>query len=101
MTLHSVSNIIESDEDKGRVVERKGRKKTAKSNFLSWLSKQLNVEIRHIFPVRGHCYCVGDRNFGSYSQIVKKTEVIEVLADYLNILKNCRKKLAFKVVHGS
>lgn len=46
-------------------------------SFLSLLSKKLQLEIQHIYPVRGHSYCSCDRNFGMYGIKKKKVETIE------------------------
>ena len=35
--------------------------------YLLTLSMQLDVDIWHVFPVRGHSCCQCDRNFGMYS----------------------------------
>lgn len=37
-------------------------------SFLSLLSKKLQVEIQHVYPVRGHSYCSCDRNFEMYGK---------------------------------
>lgn len=37
-------------------------------SFLSLLSKKLQIEIHHIYPIRGHSYSSCDRNFGMYGQ---------------------------------
>ncbi|KAJ8884789.1 hypothetical protein PR048_010985 [Dryococelus australis] len=46
-------------------------------NIHPWLSKLLSVNITHLFPVRGHSHNQNDRNFGLYSQFLKKIECIE------------------------
>jgi len=58
-------------------------------SFLS-LSKRLQIEIRHVYPVRGHSYCSCDRNFGLCGQKKKKVETIETVEDYISIIKSVR-----------
>jgi len=41
-------------------------------SFLSLLCKKLQIEIQHVYPIRGHSYCSCDRNFGLCGQ--KKKE---------------------------
>jgi hypothetical protein len=60
--------------------------------FTTWLSKNLNVTIEHIFPVRGHSYNQCDRNFGRYSIVLKKIEKVETAKQYLQVMSTCRKK---------
>lgn len=61
-------------------------------SFLSWLSRELSVEVMHYFPVRGHSYNVCDRNFGCYSRCIKKFERIETVPEYVKIIKGARKR---------
>lgn len=58
--------------------------------FLTMLSIELNVEIWHVFPVRGHSYCQCDRNFGTYAQKKKKMERIETAQIYIDLIRNAR-----------
>lgn len=58
--------------------------------FCSWLSAQYDLEIEHIFPVRGHSFCVCDRNFGLYGRSIKKTSPITSVDTYLDIMRTCR-----------
>lgn len=58
--------------------------------FLSLLSKYLQIEIHHLYPVRGHSYCSCDRNFGLYGQKKKKVETIETVDEYIEIIKSAR-----------
>ena len=44
--------------------------------YFSSLSVELQLEIQHLFPVRGHSYCRCDRNFGLYRRIKKEREKI-------------------------
>lgn len=66
-------------------------------NFLLFCSIYYKIKIIQIFPVRGHSYCVCDRNFGIFSKKLKKYEKIEVPEKYVEILKECN----FNVVKGS
>lgn len=59
--------------------------------FFSLLSKYLQLEIQHLFPVRGHSYCQCDRNFGMYGQRKAHKEVIETADEYCEMIENCRK----------
>lgn len=58
--------------------------------ILAMLSIQLNVEIWHVFPVRGHSYCQRDRNFGTYASKKKKMERIETAEKYFDFITNAR-----------
>lgn len=70
--------------------------------FCCWLSKVFNVEVHHIFPVRGHSYCQCDRNFSLYSSKVNKMETVETPAGYVSIFKTCRTNpKPFQVVYAS
>lgn len=66
--------------------------------FLTFLSEMLNVEIRHIYPVRGHSYNQCDRNFALYTRKIKRLEKVETAADYVKIFGKCRKK-PFELIH--
>lgn len=71
------------------------------TKFLVWLSKMLDVEIEHIYPVRGHSYCVCDRNFGIYSPKMKKMETIQTSDEYVKVLRECRENpTPFDVIHA-
>lgn len=59
-------------------------------SFFSLLSEELQIEIEHVFPVRGHSYCQCDRNFGLYGQ-KKRKEVIETAEEYVRMIKNSKK----------
>lgn len=58
--------------------------------FSSALSVKHNVEIWHVFPVRGHSYCQCDRNFGLYSQKKKKKERIETPDEYIELIRDSK-----------
>lgn len=94
--LSSVKKIVLFSDATG------GQNKSIKVvSFLAWLSKELSVEIEHVYPVRGHSYCVCDRNFGLYSQKMKRVQTIETVDVYVTILKECRSKpFPFDVIHG-
>lgn len=59
--------------------------------FTTWLANSLNIEIEHIFPVRGHSYNQCDRNFGRYAILLKSLETIETAEQYLNVMSSARK----------
>lgn len=59
-------------------------------SFLSLLSAKLQVEIEHVYPVRGNLYCSCDRNFGMYGAKKKKTEIIETEEEYVELIKTAR-----------
>lgn len=44
--------------------------------FLSLLAKHFQMEIYHLYPVRGHSYCQCDRNFDLYGKQKKKKKLI-------------------------
>lgn len=79
-----------------------GQNKSVKiTYFLAWLSKALSVEIELVYPVRGHSYCICDRNFGLYSMKLKKVEVVETSEVYVKALENVRSNpYPFEVVHA-
>lgn len=56
----------------------------------SALAMNENINITQIFPVRGNSYCQCDRNFAPYGRCVKKTETIDTVEDYIDII--CRSK---------
>ena len=58
--------------------------------FYSWLSVTFQVDITHIFPIRGHSYCQCDRNFGCYGTILKRKEIVETPNEYLEIMRSAR-----------
>ena len=58
--------------------------------FLSILSKYLQVEIVHLYPVRGDSYCQCDRNFGMYGKKKKMKELIETEEEYIEMIKSAR-----------
>lgn len=65
-------------------------------SFLAWLSEALNIEIEHVFPIRGHTYSVCDRNFGTYTKQMKRIEVIETPRQVANILKQFK---VYETIH--
>lgn len=58
--------------------------------FGMWLAKKFNVNIRHIFPVRGHSFNQCDRNFGLVKSSLKKKEYIGTAKPYLEAIVHCR-----------
>lgn len=58
--------------------------------FLSLLSKKLQTEIQHLYPVKGHSYCQCDRNFGMYGQKKTMIEAIETEDDYIDLIRDAR-----------
>lgn len=58
--------------------------------FFSLLSVKYQLEIQHLFPVRGHSYCQCDRNFGLYGKKKKSKEYIETVEEYADLIKNSR-----------
>lgn len=69
-------------------------------SVLLLLAVHLQVEINHLYPVRGHSYCQCDRNFGMYGSKKKKVETIETAEDYINIIKRARNP-PFTIVDNS
>lgn len=51
-------------------------------SFFPLLSRKLQIEITHLYPVRGHFYCSYDRNFGMYGKNKKIMKKIETVEDY-------------------
>ena len=62
--------------------------------FCSWLSVTFQVDITHIFPIRGHSYCQCDRNFGCYETILKRKQIVETPNEYLEIMRSARNNLS-------
>lgn len=58
--------------------------------FLSWFSAQMNNNIKHYYPIRGHPYNICDRNFGMYSRQVRKCERLETMHDYVQVIQKTR-----------
>ena len=58
--------------------------------YMSALSVELQLEIHHIFPVRGHSYCQCDRNFGLHRHKKMKRERIETETEYVDLIKHLR-----------
>ncbi len=56
--------------------------------FLTWLSIYFKVKITQVFPVRGHSYCVCDRNFVILSKSIKNLAIIETPEDYIKEFQN-------------
>lgn len=58
--------------------------------FFSVLSVKYQLEIHHLFPVRGHSYCQCDRNFGLYGKKKKSRESIETVQEYAELIRGSR-----------
>ena len=69
--------------------------------FLMTVAAEFGVTITHVFPVRGHSYCQCDRNFALFSRKVKKTERVETVHDYVQIVEKCKEKHPFIVKEGA
>ncbi len=68
--------------------------------FCAWLSAKYGLEIEHWFPIRGHSFCVCDRNFGLYGRQIKKRCPITSHEEYLDIMRQCRlRPEPFRVVN--
>jgi len=48
---------------------------------------KLNIKIVHIFPVRGHSFCICDANFSLLGRKLKKIETVELPKEYIDMLK--------------
>lgn len=59
--------------------------------FCSYLSKSLNVEVMHIFPVRGHSFGQCDRSFGVIRNNMKSLQTVELPKEYLERIVTSRK----------
>ncbi|KAJ4437865.1 hypothetical protein ANN_13804 [Periplaneta americana] len=95
--LHNVKSVILFSDSCGGQ-----NKNITVVNFCAWLSKSLNLNISHIFPVRGHSYNQNDRNFGMYGQVLKRVQTIEHPSQYLNIMTECcTKPSSFSAVMSS
>lgn len=68
--------------------------------FLSLLSEHLQLEIHHLYPVRGHSYCQCDRNFGLYGKKKNKMQKIETEQEYIDLVRNSRSKPFIIVERG-
>lgn len=72
---------------------REQNKNITMTRFCSWFAKVNEVEIFHIFSVRGHSYSQCDINFGSYGNRLKKVEKVENADEYISIINSCREKV--------
>ena len=66
---------------------------TVFKSFL-YFANYFNIKITHVFPVKGHSYCVCDRQFGLITKKLKKIPVIEHPDQYLRILDELNFKIA-------
>ena len=53
---------------------------------LIYFANYFHIKISHVYPVKGHSYCVCDRQFGLFTKKLKKIEVIEHPQKYIDIL---------------
>ena len=53
---------------------------------LIFFANYFNVKITHYYPVKGHSYCVCDRQFGLFTKKLKNIDVIFHPDEYLEIL---------------
>ncbi|KAJ4437833.1 hypothetical protein ANN_13771 [Periplaneta americana] len=60
------------------------------TSFCSWLARVCQVEVTHLFPVRGHSFGHCDRNFGLMKSKLKKVETIPTALPYLSAMVECR-----------
>ena len=76
-------------------------KNTNMIHFCLWLAETFNVNVIQVFPVRGHSYCVCDRNFGIIRRQTKRCENVYTAQEYVNLIKTAKKKNGpFKVLHA-
>lgn len=68
-------------------------------SFGCWFAKVYNVDITHMFPVRGHSFSQCDRNFGIFKTLLKKKEVITTVKPYLESMVLARSSNPFIVTH--
>lgn len=59
--------------------------------FLSLMAKHFQIEIHHLYPVRGHSYCQCDRNFGLYGKKKKRKETVETINEYVEMIETAKK----------
>ncbi len=55
--------------------------------FCLFIAIKLNIKIVHIFPVRGHSFCICDANFSLLGRKLKKIETVELPKEYIDMLK--------------
>ena len=58
--------------------------------FFSTICTEFQVEIQHLFPIRGHSYCQCDRNFGLYGKKKKMRERIETEREYVELIRTAQ-----------
>ena len=65
-------------------------KNSVMTSFCSWLARVYEVEVTHLFPVRGHSFGQCDRNFRLIKSKLKKVETISTALPYLSAMVQCR-----------
>lgn len=63
---------------------------TTITKFCAWFARLHNVEVIHLYPVRGHSFSQCDRNFGLVRNKIKNREVIGSALPWLNAIVTCR-----------
>lgn len=65
-------------------------KNTTMTRFCSFFARLHNIEITHLFPVRGHSFGQCDRNFGLMKTRIKRLATVETPMIYLTEMVQCR-----------
>lgn len=91
----TTSIVLYSDSAPGQ------NKNTIMMRFCAWVSETLHVEVQHIYPVRGHSYCVADRNFAYIRRQTRRRENIYTPGAYIQIIKSARRTKPFEVLHAA
>lgn len=60
------------------------------TKFCTWFAKTHEIEVVHLYPVRGHSFSQCDRNFGLVRSKIKKREVIGSASPWLEAIVTCR-----------
>lgn len=63
-----------------------GQNKNHKMMFCYFLAVKFKVKVSQLYPVRGHSYCQCDRNFGAYSNVLRRTARMATSKDYDKII---------------
>lgn len=88
---HYISNRLQENNNYKEIVlmsdNAGGQNKNHKMlMFCSFLAVKFKVKVTQLYPVRGHSYCQCDRNFGAYSNVLKRTARIATAAEYDQII---------------
>lgn len=54
--------------------------------MMFWSFLVLKFKVRQLYPIRDHSYCQCDRNFGAYSNVLRRTARIATATDYDKII---------------